>query len=176
MRVATPLALALVCTPALGREAAESKPFNILVQREKTADSLIVGKLSVNGEEIGPCYEKAAKHVPAGKYKAHLRYQSGKNHVQGPGGKLGKKGDFLIELDDFTDRTGKKWSVVQFHAGNKAEHSDGCILGGAATKDRKTGAWIAPETLRKMRLLFYDGKDNPSGTPDKVITVEVKDP
>lgn len=175
MRVAASFSLALVCALALCGEAAEPKPFNILVQRGKTADGLIIGKLFVNGKEVGPCYEKAAKHIPAGKYKAHLRYESGKNHIQGPGGKLGKKGDFLIELNDFTDKTGKKWTVVQFHAGNKPEHSDGCILGGAATKDRKTGEWIAPETLRKMRLLFYDGKDTPSSTPNKVITVEVKD-
>jgi hypothetical protein len=158
------------------RGEADRKPFSVLVQREKTVGDLIIGELSVNGQKIGPCYENAAKHVPAGTYKAHLRYQSGKNHVQGPGGKLGKKGDFLIELDDFTDRTGKKWSVVQFHAGNKAKHSEGCILGGPATKDAKTGDWSAPETLKKLRLLFYDGADNPTGTPDRTITVEVRDP
>lgn len=167
--------LLVLALTAKGAEA-ESKPFRILVQRGKTQDGLIIGKLSVNGKEIGTCYENAGKHVPAGSYKAHLRNESTKNHVQGPGGKLGKTGDFLVELDDFTDKSGKKRTAVQFHAGNKPEHSDGCILGGPATKDASTGDPIAPETPKKLRLEFYDGKDKPDSTPDKAITVEFKDP
>jgi hypothetical protein len=176
MYTASGAVFVLACVLIPGREAVAPQPFNIVVQRGKTSDGLIVGKLSVNGQEIGTCYERADKHVPAGTYKAHLRYESEKNHVQGPGGKLGKKGDFLIELDTFTDKSGKKWTVVQFHAGNKAEHSDGCVLGGPATEDPKTGDPIAPEALKKLRLLFYDGKDKPTATPDKAITVEFRDP
>lgn len=160
--------LACVCSVCHAQQ-----PFHVIVQRGETADGLIHGQLSVNGTEVGPCYERADKHIPAGTYSAHLRYESGKNHVQGFGGKLGKKGDFLLELDDFTDSTGKKWTVVQFHAGNKPEHSDGCILCGPATKE-PNGDPIAPETLKKLRLLFYDGKDNPNNTPNKKITVEVR--
>ena len=145
-------------------------PFKVVVARGETKEGLIVGKLSVNGEAVGTVYERADKHVPAGSYKAHMRYESGKNHVQGPGGTLGKKGDFLIELDTFT-AGGKKWEVIQFHAGNKPDHSDGCVLCGPATTDDKTKQKIAPDTLKKLRLKFY-GTDTPNSTPDREITVE----
>lgn len=150
--------------------APAADPFKVVVTRGETKDGLIVGKLSVNGEAVGTVYERADKHVPAGTYKAHLRYESGKNHVQGPGGVLSKKGDFLIELDTFTTG-GKKWEFIQFHAGNKPDHSDGCILCGPATTDEKTKEKIAPETLKKFRLKFY-GADKPNSTPDREITVE----
>jgi hypothetical protein len=151
-------------------EAAERR-FVVVVQREKTEKGLIFGKLSVDGKVIGTVYENAEKKIPAGSYRGVLRYESKKNFVQGPGGKLGHKGDFLLEVAGVPGR-----SDILFHAGNKKEHSEGCILCGPALKDKKSGVWIAPKTLKEVRLLFYDGKDNPTGTPDKVIKVEVKEP
>jgi hypothetical protein len=151
--------------------AAESKPFNVVVQRGKTEKGLVIGKLSVNGKEIGTCYENAEKKIPAGTYKGVLRTKSGKNFVQGPGGKLGKSGDFLLEVAGVPSR-----SDILFHPGNKKEHSEGCILCGPATKDPKTDALIAPGTLKKLRLAFYDGNDKPTATPDKAIRIEVRDP
>lgn len=159
---------------AIGGVSPAADPFKMVVTRGETKDGLVAGKLSVNGEEIGTVYERADKHVPAGTYKAHLRYESGKNHVQGPGGVLGTKGDFLVELDTFT-ASGKKWEFVQFHAGNKPEHSDGCVLGGPATTDSKTKEKIAPDTLKKLRAKFY-GSDTPNSTPNREITVEFKGP
>jgi hypothetical protein len=153
-----------------GQASAESKPFNVVVQREKTADGLIVGKLLVNGEEISTCYENPKKKLPAGTYKGVLRTKSNKKFVQGPGGKLGKTGDFLLEVAGVPKR-----SDILFHAGNKPEHSEGCILCGPATKD-KHGDPVAPKALKKLRLLFYDGADMPTGTPDKAIKIEVRDP
>lgn len=151
--------------------SAAPKEFAITVQRGKTEDGLLVGKISVNGMEIGTCYENAEKKIPAGTYKGFLRYKSTKNFVQGPGGKLGKTGDFLVEVSGVPKRTD-----ILFHAGNKPEHSEGCIMLGPATKDPKTDEPIAPEALKKLRLLFYDGNDSPNGTPDKAITIEIHDP
>jgi hypothetical protein len=151
-------------------EAAE-KRFVVVVQREKTEKGLIVGKLSVDGKLIGTVYENVDRKIPAGSYRGMVRKESKKNFVQGPGGKLGKTGDFLLEVAGVPGR-----SDILFHAGDKQKHSTGCILCGPASKDRNSGEWVAPEALRKLRLLFYDGKDNPSGVPNKAITVEVKDP
>lgn len=154
--------------------APAADPFKMVVTRGDTKDGLVVGKLTVNGEPMGTVFERADKRMPAGTYKAHLRYESGKNHVQGPGGVLGKRGDFLVELDAITI-AGKKWEFVQFHAGDKPEHSDGCVLGGAATTDNKSKEKIAPETLKKLRLKFY-GTDTPNSTPNREITVEFNGP
>ena len=35
---------------------------------------------------------------------------------------------------------------------------------------------VAPEALKKLRLLFYEGVDSPNATPDKAISIEVTDP
>jgi hypothetical protein len=142
----------------------------VVVQREKTENGLVRGKILVNGQPVGASYENADKTIPAGTYKGVLRTKSMKNFVQGPGGKLGKSGDFLMELAGVPKRTD-----ILFHAGNKPEHSEGCIMCGPATKDPKTGDPVAPETLKKLRLLFYE-TDTPNSTPDKEIKIEVRDP
>lgn len=150
-------------------DAAE-KRFVVVVQREKTEKGLVIGKLSVDGKVIGTVYENADKKIPAGTYKGVVRTESKKGFAQGPGGKLGNKGDFLLEVAGVPGR-----SDLLFHAGYLQKHSTGCILCGGATKDKKSGHWIAPKTLRDLRLLFYDGNDNSIATPNKAIVIEVKD-
>lgn len=175
MRLSFAAAYALITALLFGNFvigiATPPKPFKVIVQREKTQDGLVTGKLLVNGQETGTCYENAEKKIPAGTYKGVLRYRSNKNFVQGPGGKLGKTGDFLLEVAGVPRRTD-----ILFHAGNKPEHSEGCIMCGPATKDARTGQPLAPDTLKQLRLLFYDGVDMPTGTPDKAIQIEVRDP
>jgi hypothetical protein len=155
---------------ALGPAQAQPPTFKVTVQRGKTADGLVHGRLLVNGQDIGPCYENADRQIPAGTYNGVLRYKSAKNFVQSPGGKLGKSGDFLLEVSGVPKRTD-----ILFHAGNKAEHSEGCILCGPATRDPKTGEAFAPPSLRALRLRFY-GTDTPAGTPSKKIVIEVRNP
>lgn len=142
-----------------------SRLFAVVLQRETTAQNLVTGTASVNGLTLGKFYENDAKKIPAGVYRGHLRTQSSKNHVQGPGGKLGTTGDFLIELDGVPNRT-----FIQLHAGNKPEHSEGCFLLGPAT------GLTAPPALQALRLAFFDGQDQPKQSPDKVISVDVRDP
>jgi hypothetical protein len=144
--------------------------FTVVVQREKTVDGLVIGKLLANDKELGTCYENDEKKISAGTYKGVLRYKSGKNFVQSPGGKMGMKGDFLLEVAGVKGRTD-----ILFHPGNKKEHSEGCILCGPATKDPKTGDVFAPDALKKLRLAFY-GTDTPNATPDKTIEIIVRDP
>jgi Family of unknown function (DUF5675) len=164
------LVLAVACTV----RASEPTTFRILVQREKTENGLVFGKLFINGEALGTCYEPDHLKVPAGVHPAHLRTESGKNHVVGPGGVIGKKGDFMVELDP-VKQGNKMRTYIQFHGGNKVEHSLGCILCGPVARG-KNSELMAPEPLRKMRLLFHDGNDNPKGTPNKKIVVEIRDP
>jgi len=142
--------------------------FTIIVQREKTNDGLVTGQLTVNGTKVGTCYENDTKKIPAGTYNGVLRTKSGKNFVQGPGGKMGNSGDFLVEVGGVDKRTD-----ILFHPGNKKEHSAGCILCGPVTKDDKDNS-IAPEALKKMRIAFY-GTDTPNATPDKKIVIIVRD-
>lgn len=159
----------LLCSSA--KLDAASKNFNIAIIRVETKNNLTVGKLLVNGKEIGQSYENTAKLIPSGKYNGVLRYSSSKNFVQGPGGKLGKTGDFLIEIADVPSR-----KHILFHAGNKPEHADGCVMLGPATIPDDGSQPVAPATLRKLRLLFYDGKDKPTSTPDKKINIVIQDP
>jgi len=165
----TTLLTSIVLFPRIS-VADSPKQFQIIVQRERSENGLIVGSITADGERLGTCYENAEKRIPAGTYKGVLRTKSMKNFVQGPGGCLDKTGDFLLEVADVPKRTD-----ILFHAGNKPEHSEGCIMMGPARRDAGTGEWIAPEALRKLRLLFYDGKDKPSATPNKKITIEVRD-
>ena len=151
--------------------AEEPTKFTVVVQRSKTKDNLLTGTITVNGEKIGSTFENGALKIPAGTYKGVLRTTSSKNFVQGPGGKLGRSGDFLLEVSGVPKRTD-----ILFHAGNKPEQSEGCIMLGPATRDSKTQEPIAPEALRKLRLKFYDDVDAPKMTPDKTITIKVIDP
>jgi hypothetical protein len=68
-----------------------------------------------------------------------------------------------------------KRSDILFHAGNKKEHSLGCILCGPVTRDPKTDERIAPDVLRQLRLMYF-GTDTPDGKPDKEIKIEIRDP
>jgi hypothetical protein len=142
--------------------------FRILVDRSQTVDGLTRGKLSVNGKVLGDCYENASTLIPVGVYKGLLRYKSTKNFVQGPGGKLDREGDFLVEVSEVPGR-----KDILFHAGNKAAHATGCIMCGPAKRD-ESGVPFAPEVLKQMRLLFYDNKDIPDSTPNKEIVIEVR--
>jgi len=163
-------ALLLVSSLLASSATAQDKEFRVVIQRMSTKDGLLNGKMSVNGEAIGATHENAEKKIPAGTYKGVLRSKSMKNFVQGPGARLGKTGDFLLEIAGVPKRTD-----ILIHAGNKPEHSEGCIMLGPATKNLD-GEPIAPDGLKKLRLLFYDGEDSPSATPNKSITIEVKDP
>lgn len=148
----------------------KSKLFAIVFQRKSTSkDGLVTGTVTVNGTVLGTFYENEDKKIPVGTYKGVLRTTSGKNHAQGPGGKMGNKGDFLIEVAGVSGRTD-----ILLHAGNKKEHSEGCILMGPVQV--VSGEKIAPAALKELRKLFFDGEDNPKQSPNKTITIEVKGP
>lgn len=142
--------------------------FEVIIERLERKDGLVFSNLYVNSGFLGLCFENDNKEIPAGSYAGLIRTTSTKNFVQRPGGVLGNSGDFLLEIAGVPGRTD-----ILFHPGNKPEHSDGCVLGGAAlTVDGKK---IAPEALKKLRLAFFRGEDVPTQTPNWEIKIAVTD-
>lgn len=95
---------------------------------------------------------------------------TGKNIVQKPLGILSAECDFLLEVSNVAGRTD-----ILLHQGNSPKHTIGCICLGPAQK-RPDGTVFIDENhpLRKLRLAFY-GTDEPISTPDKKITITIKD-
>jgi hypothetical protein len=160
------LIVALFCSTAM--LADEAKEFNIVIEREKTEKNLVTGTIFVNGKKLGTVYENDEKKIPLGTFPGVIRTKSMRNHAQGPGGIMSNSGDFLIEVAKVPGRTD-----ILLHGGNRPEHSLGCILCGPVTVD-KDGTRHAPDVLKQLRLLFFDGNDKPEASPAKKITIEVK--
>lgn len=144
---------------------------NIVVQRERTQDKLVIGTLTVNGQVVGKTYENAVLMIPAGFYKGYIRYVSAHNFVQGPFGTIAHAGDFLLEVGNVPGR-----NDILFHGGNKPQQSKGCILLGGVGKDPKTHvpSLEYDHPLRKLRRLFY-GSETPVASPSKNVTMRVSD-
>lgn len=145
--------------------------FAILIERASRRRDLVSGKIYVNGKLIGDTYENATLMIPTGTYVGLLRYWSGRNFVAGPFGTIGKEGDFLLEVGRVENRT-----HILLHGGNKPSQSAGCILLGAVSRDPTTGipALKDDHPLRLLRQQFY-GTDRPTSTPNKQITIEIRD-
>ena len=151
--------------------------FSIEIFRRTVQDGLVTGELYLNGKLVGKCYENDEKKISEGEYPGFLRYHSGKNFVAtgvGDGflalAKLGKKGDFLLEVGKTDPRTN-----ILFHGGSKPEQSKGCILLGPVDKS-PTGEVTVDENhpLYKLMVAFY-GTPSPNSTPNKKITIKITD-
>jgi Family of unknown function (DUF5675) len=144
---------------------------NLVVQRERTADKVVIGTLTVNGQVVGKTYENSVLMVPAGLYKGNIRYVSGHNFVPGPFGTVAHAGDFLLEIGNAPGG-----NEILFHSGNKPKPPKGSILLGTVGKDPKRSAASLEydHSLRKLRRLFY-GTDMPLASPAKNATIRVSD-
>lgn len=134
----------------------------------------VFGEISVNGETIGKFYENPEKMIVEGNYRGLLRYRSDHRFVQSSCGEMARDGDFLLEIADVKDATGKARTSILLHPGRLPRHSEGCVLVGQRKGDGKGGLLPLDEDspLRKLRLRFY-GVDAPVSCPDKRITVRV---
>jgi Family of unknown function (DUF5675) len=159
MRVIVAIFLLMI---ALDRVSA-SDSFTLTVYRQYAGTDCTSGYLAVNGDIICYTLERPwngnaplISSIPAGTYSAHVRY----DHADA----------WRIELDDVPDRPN-----VQIHVGNFVANSVGCILVGsglnASDPCTVTGSNAA---YTKLKNLFY-GSDDPNSTPDKDISVEIKD-
>lgn len=154
-----------------------SDNFSIVVSRETSRNGLIIGNLIVNGIPVGTAYENQSLAIPAKFYKGVLRYWSKKNFVQGPLGAMGNVGDFLLEVSDTDPPSSATRTDILFHGGNKPKQSKGCIMLGPINRDASSSQpSVGPDhPLYKLRVMFY-GSESPTSTPDKRITIQVKDP
>jgi hypothetical protein len=143
--------------------------FPIVFVRETLKDNLITGKVSAQGWDLGAFYENDKLRIPPGIYSATLVFKHERGIVLGPDGQLGTSGDFAIQLTNVKGRPD-----IFLASGDKAEQSNGSPLLGAPVKT-PGGALIAPEGLKTMRLLFYEQNNRPMLTPNKTITVEIRD-
>ena len=149
--------------------------FRILIDRTELKENLITGTISLNDVPIGNTYENNDVKITPGMYKGLMRYSSSRNFVQGPGGIMGQEGDFLLEASGVRGPTGESRTAILLHGGNKAHHSQGCILLGPVGRSSIGQAEITKEhPLYKLRLAFY-GTDTPDATPYKNITIEIRD-
>jgi hypothetical protein len=152
--------------------------YHLVIQRNKEqADGLVVGTLFLNGSEQGAVTENAEKLIPAGTYHGKVRMTSDQRIVQSAGGRLGLKGDFLLEIADVPGR-----SDILFHPNSKLKCPEGCVRAGVADSGAR-GIFAAKDSVAaKLRLHFY-GTDTPNLVRDaalymakeKTIKIEVRD-
>jgi hypothetical protein len=150
----------------------------------ETEEIGLLGEMFVNTKSVGTVVEHEGMRIPAGSYRGIMRYVSAENKkiVQGPLSELAVTGDFLLEITGVKGRT-----ALLVHQGTKPQHSEGCILAGAAVKRKvkykdKDGKEREKEiltisddsTLHNLRQAFY-GKDEPVACPNKIIRIDIKD-
>lgn len=139
-----------------------------------TEEWAIPGKLYLNDKLLGDVVENEAYLIPTGEYRGYIDYfsENGKNNVQGPYGEIAAKGDFRVRAD-VSGRPG-----ILFHQGTKPQHSEGCILAGAAKREKVGGKdyirMVDDSPLRAMRQAFYGTDGEPKECPSKKIRVVVK--
>lgn len=161
----------LLLAVAIGFSFTPPERFDIVIQRDKVVGKLVYGTIFLNDKELGAAFENDDLKIPAGTYKGIMRYNSGKNFVLSTLGKMSKKGDFLLEVSNVPN----KRTDILLHPGTLPNHSKGCILLGPARKG-PNGAVTIDDThpLRKLRLEFY-GTDDPISSPNKDITITIKE-
>jgi hypothetical protein len=139
--------------------------FKITIYREYPAAGCTSGYLAVNDSII--CYslerpwkdnQQNISSIPTGVYSAILRYDHNDH--------------WRIELLNVPNRTN-----IQIHIGNTIDDISGCILVGDRLGNDLCSivAGTSTTAYAKLKNAFY-GTDNPTSTPDKNISVEIKGP
>jgi hypothetical protein len=141
--------------------------FPIIFVRESVKDGLITGKVSAQGWDLGTYYENDKLAIKAGVYTGILQKDNKTSIVLGPDGQLGTKGDFLIQLP-----VPKREDIFLIYGDQVAQSNGSIMLGAPVTKG---GISFAPDAYKTMRLLFYEQNNTPMLTPNKTITVEIRD-
>lgn len=164
MALHRPSLLRLLAGVALLAAPAAAADFALEIQREYAGDDCTSGYLLVDGKVQAYALElpwrgnrPLISAIPAGTYPGTLRY----DHSD----------QWRIELQGVPGRTS-----VQIHTGNSPDDSEGCILIG---KDLGPGlcrikAGTSRPAYADLKRAFY-GSDNPVATPNKTITVTVRD-
>ena len=120
---------------------------------------------------LGETVENCSKRIPIGIYKGNIRrLSSSKKVIVNSEDILATKGDFLLEVQiiegDINDSEPPNYSDIDidknkartnilFHSGNRAYHSEGCILTGPFPKNGK----LTDDHLLKKLRNFIQGDD-----------------
>jgi hypothetical protein len=133
----------------------------VTIYRQYPDGKCTSGYLAVDGTIIVYALERPwvdnlsnVSSVPAGKYKAHLRYD--------------KDDHWRIQLDGVPGRTG-----VQIHIGNQPEESKGCILVGEKLGADLCSLQGSKKAYAKLKKAFY-GSEREAAYDPRNITVEIK--
>lgn len=136
--------------------------FVLTVLRQYQSARCTSGYLAVNGAIICYTLERPWKNnqqnissIPAGRYRAFLRYDKGDH--------------WRIQLDGVPGRTG-----VQIHVGNAVDDTQGCILVGTGLGSDLCTLTGSANAYSELKKRFY-GSATPKLTPDREIFVVVKD-
>lgn len=146
-------------------EAAIGDPsdFVLTVLRQYQSGKCTSGYLAVNGTIA--CYtlerpwkdnQENISSIPAGRYRAFLRYD--------------KSDHWRLQLEGVPNkRTG-----VQIHIGNTVDDTQGCILVGTGLGPDLCTLTGSADAYRDLKKRFY-GSATPKLTPDREIIVVIKD-
>jgi hypothetical protein len=164
LRIARTVLIAVIAMSCFAMTVSHSDDFRLTIYRQYPDAKCTSGYLAVNDNIVSYTLERPWKEnqqnvssIPAGTYKAIVRY----DHTD----------HWRVELLDVPNRTN-----VQIHIGNEVDESKGCILVGTklgADLCSIVGGTSAP-AYKKIKAAFY-GTDNPTSTPDKNISVTIKD-
>ncbi|MEW8508779.1 MAG: DUF5675 family protein [Candidatus Thiodiazotropha sp.] len=160
------LKIAAICLLILDSAAVLSAPaFTITIDRNMTCgDQSTIGRLLVNGEEIGRTLElpdrnnePSISRIPKGKYPAKIRSDGSRK--------------WRVELSNVQDR---EW--IQIHVGNYQSEIEGCILVGS-TITRSGEQCKVPEswkTLDKLANKMSEFSAELGGNQSVQIDIEVE--
>lgn len=154
--------------------------FNIVIQRDSLVNGTMYGTISVKNTVLGTTYENPDKMIAADVYNGSMRYYSptakSGGHVQGPLGVIGRTGDFLLEIVNArADDDGHPKTNVLLHGGVKPSNSEGCIMLGPVHRTKAGVRYLQDsDPLRQLRLMFYNGVDDPVQSPNKDIKFEIR--
>lgn len=141
------LAVAMALVSSISAASANADAFVITIERNMTCqDQSTVGRLMVNGKEIGRTLElpwrnneTSISRIPPGTYGAKIRSDGARK--------------WRVQLEDVTDAAGHTREYVQIHVGNYASQIEGCILVGADIVRGPQGQCMVPNSAATLQVL-----------------------
>jgi hypothetical protein len=159
--IAPILALSLGCNVPLAR--ADDAKVTVTISRQYPGNKCTSGYLAVDGKIIAYALERPwldnlndISAIPAGKYKAHLRYDKGDH--------------WRIQLDGVPNRKG-----VQIHVGNQPDQSKGCVLVGEKLDSDLCSLEGSKKAYAKLKKAFYGSEEEGAYDPRDIVVEIVGD-
>lgn len=153
------LASVIACSACSDVARADDAKVVVTIHRQYAGDKCTSGYIAVDGKTIAYALERPwldnindISSIPAGKYKAHLRYD--------------KKDKWRIQLDDVPKRKG-----VQIHMGNEPEQSKGCVLVGDKLGEDLCSVKDSKKAYENLKKAFYGSVKEQYEVRDIVVEI-----